>query len=69
MYSILIRDSSNASKWSFHLDDDEAVWEGTLAEAKAEVQKLLATLTTNKIKVVHNTTIDYSGIVIADVEA
>lgn len=67
MYSILIRDASNASKWSFHLDDDEAVWEGTLAEAKSEVQKLLATVTTNKIKVVHNTTIDYSGVTITDV--
>ena len=69
MYSILIRDASNASKWSFHLDDDEAVWEGSLAEAQEEVTKLLATTTTNKIKVVHNTTIDYTGIVIADVEA
>lgn len=67
MYSILIRDSSNAAKWSFHLDEDEAVWEGSLEEAKAEVTKLLATITTNKIKVVHNTTIDYSGVVIADV--
>lgn len=67
MYSILIRDASDASKWSYHLDDDNAVWEGSLDEAKAEVTKLLATTTTNKIKVVHNTTIDYSGVVIADV--
>lgn len=67
MYSILIRDASDASKWSYHLDDDNAVWEGSLDETKAEVTKLLATTTTNKIKVVHNTTIDYSGVVIADV--
>lgn len=69
MYSIMIRDAKEASKWSFYLDEDEAVWEGSLAEVKAEVTKLLATTTTGRIKVVHNTTIDFSGIVITDVEA
>lgn len=67
MYSILIR--GTGKNWSFHLDADEAVWEGTLAEAKAEVTSLLATTTTNNIKVVHNCTIDFSGVTITDVTA
>lgn len=68
MYSILIRDNADASKWSFHLDEDEAVWTGTQDEAKEEVGKLLATVTIGKIKVVHNTTLT-AGITIADVTA
>lgn len=65
MYSILIR--GTGANWAYHLDDNEAVWTGTLAEAKAEVTSLLATTTTNNIKVVHNTTIDFSGVAITDV--
>lgn len=67
MYSILIR--AEGKNWQYHLDEDEAVWEGTLAEAKAEVVKLLATVTTNNIKVVHNTVIDFTGVAITDVTA
>lgn len=66
-YSILIRDSGNPAKWTYHLDADEAVWTGSLEDAREEVTKLLATITTNKIKVVHNCMIDYSGVVIKDV--
>ena len=67
MYSILIR--AEGKNWQYHLDEDEAVWEGTLDEAKAEVVKLLATVTTNNIKVVHNTVIDFTGVAITDVAA
>ena len=55
MYSILILNSSGS--YDYVLDDDSAVWTGTLAEAKTKVGKLLNTTTINKIKVVHNTTL------------
>lgn len=57
MYSILIRDEKEASKWSYALDENEAVWEGTNEEARAKVQALLATIVLSRIKVVHNTTL------------
>lgn len=57
MYSILIRDERDASKWSYALDENEAVWEGTNEEAKSKVQSLLATIVLSRIKVVHNTTL------------
>lgn len=57
MYSILIRDEKDATKWSYALDENEAVWEGTKEEAQAKVQTLLVTITLNRIKVVHNTTL------------
>lgn len=55
MYSILIRDNTDATKWTYHLDSDEAIWNGSKTEAQVEVQKLLLTVTLNRIKVVHNT--------------
>lgn len=57
MYSILIRDEKDASKWSYALDENEAVWEGTNEEARSKVQALLATIVLSRIKVVHNTTL------------
>lgn len=65
MYSILIYDGT-AKTWSFHKDADEAVYVGTLAETQDEVKKLLNTVTLNKIKVVHNTTLT-ANFTIADV--
>lgn len=67
MYSILIRDAKDASKWSFYLDENEAVWEGSKADAQAEITKILATITLGRIKVVHNTTLSGS-FTVADVE-
>lgn len=66
MYSILIRDETDATKWSYALDDNEAVWEGTKEEAQAKVQSLLATVVLTRIKVVHNTTLT-AAFVIDDV--
>jgi hypothetical protein len=57
MYSILIRDEKEPSKWTFYLDENEAVWEGSKADAQAEITKILATVTLGRIKVVHNTTL------------
>lgn len=57
MYSILIRDATDATKWSYALDENEAVWEGDTEAAKAKVQSLLATVVLSRIKVVHNTTL------------
>lgn len=68
MYSILIRDEVDATKWRYQLDEDEAVWTGSLDEAKEEVIKLLAVVVKGRIKVVHNTNIDFTGITIKDVE-
>lgn len=65
MYSILIR--TKGADWHYHLDDDEAVWEGTKTEAQAEVVSLLATLTTTDVKVVHNCKIDFSGVTVSDI--
>ena len=67
MYSILIRDAKDASKWSFYLDENEAVWEGSKEDAQAEITKILATITLGRIKVVHNTTLSGS-FTVADVE-
>lgn len=67
MYSILIRDAKDASKWSFYLDENEAVWEGSKEDAQAEITKMLATITLGRIKVVHNTTLSGS-FTVADVE-
>lgn len=67
MYSILIRDAKDASKWSFYLDANEAVWEGSKEDAQAEITKILATITLGRIKVVHNTTLSGS-FTVADVE-
>jgi len=57
MYSIILRDATDATKWSYHVDDNAAIWTGSKAEAQAEVQKLLLTTTLNRIKVVHNATL------------
>ena len=57
MYSILIRDEKDPSKFSYYLDENEAVWEGSKEDAQAEVTKILATITLSRIKVVHNTTL------------
>ena len=67
MYSILIRDAKDASKWSYYLDENEAVWEGSKEDAQAEITKILATITLGRIKVVHNTTLSGS-FTVADVE-
>lgn len=67
MYSILIRDAKDASKWSYYLDENEAVWEGSKADAQTEITKILATITLGRIKVVHNTTLSGS-FTVADVE-
>ena len=37
MYSILIRDAQDATKWSYALDENEAVWEGDSDAAKANL--------------------------------
>lgn len=67
MYSILLRDEKDAMKWSYALDENEAVWEGTKAEAQSKVQSLLATVVLSRIKVVHNTTLT-AAFTIDDVE-
>jgi hypothetical protein len=67
MYSILIRNEADATKWTYMLDENEAVWEGSKADAQAKVQALLATITLNRIKVVHNTTLT-AAFTIDDVE-
>lgn len=67
MYSILIRNELDATKWSYALDDNEAVWEGSKAEAQAKVQALLVTVVLSRIKVVHNTTLT-AAFTIDDVE-
>ena len=41
MYSILIRDDVDATKWTYYLDADEAVWQGTKEEAESEINKIL----------------------------
>ena len=66
MYSILIRDENDATKWSYALDENEAVWEGDNDAAKAKVQSWLATVVLSRIKVVHNTTLT-AAFVITDV--
>lgn len=67
MYSILIRDEKEPSKWTFYLDENEAVWEGSKADAQTEITKILATVTLGRIKVVHNTTLTGS-FTVTDVE-
>lgn len=67
MYSILIRDEKDAAKWSYYLDANEAVWEGSKADAQTEVAKLLATVLIGRIKVVHNTTLT-GAFTVTDVE-
>lgn len=57
MYSILIRDSSNATMYSFYVED-EVVFKGTKTEVEAKVKSLLNTITLGRIKVVHNTTLE-----------
>ena len=57
MYSILIRDDKDPSKFTYYLDENEAVWEGSKEDAQTEVTKILATVTLGRIKVVHNTTL------------
>ena len=37
MYSILIRDEKDATKWSYALDENEAIWEGDNDAAKAKL--------------------------------
>lgn len=56
MYSILIRDSSNATLWSYYVEDEQVVT-GTKTEIEDKVKSLLTTITLNRIKVVHNTTL------------
>lgn len=64
MYSILIR--GTGSNWTYYAEND-IVWEGTKTAAQEQVVKLLATVTTNNIKVVHNCKLDFAGITINDV--
>lgn len=66
MYSILIRDEKDATKWSYLLEDEQ-VWTGTKEEAQTKVQGLLATTLLSRIKVVHNTTL-VAGFTVTDVE-
>lgn len=56
MYSILIRDLTNASVWTYY-SENEVRFTGTKEEAEAKVKTLLNTVTLNRIKVVHNTTL------------
>lgn len=67
MYSILIRDEKEPSKWTYYLDENEAVWEGSKADAQTEITKILATVTLGRLKVVHNTTLTGS-FTVTDVE-
>lgn len=64
MYSILIRDEKDPSKFTYYLDENEAVWEGSKEDAQTEVTKILATVTLGRIKVVHNTTLNGSFTVV-----
>lgn len=65
MYSILIRDEKDATKWSYLLEDEQ-VWTGTKEEAQTKVQSLLTTTLLSRIKVVHNTTL-VAGFTVTDV--
>lgn len=67
MYSILIRDEKEPSKFSYYLDENEAVWEGSKTDAQTEITKILETVTLGRIKVVHNTTLTGS-FTVTDVE-
>lgn len=66
MYSILIRNETDATKWSYLLEDEQ-VWTGTKEEVQTKVQGLLSTILLSRIKVVHNTTL-VAGFTVTDVE-
>lgn len=66
MYSILILNDKGS--YDYSKDDAGADWKGTLAEAKSKLVALMNTYTATRLVVVHNTTVDMSGITIADVE-
>jgi hypothetical protein len=66
MYSILILDDKT-KEWKFYQNEASEKWTGSLAEVTTQYATLLKTYPSIYLTVVHNTSIDFSGLAITDV--